>query len=138
MSPHSQKRQKSADGVALPFDYVVWQLIRVSRRFRKMRDQHFADFLNRLDQRVAEFLVLKMGPHSFDNALPKLVATFLVKGSIANNGELVLAWRHENQNRIVLRGLVHLEVLKFFLCNNQGISFQFTALNINTNLARSF
>src|SRR5436190_6342231 len=34
--------------------------------------------------------------------------------------------------------LVHLESLKFFLRNNQGIGFQFTALNINTNLARSF
>src|SRR5437762_1176765 len=103
-----------------------------------MRGQHFADFLNRSDQRVAEFLVLKMGSHSFDNALPKLVATFLVNGFIANNGELVLAWNHENQHRIALLSLVHLEPLKFFLRNNQGIGIQFAALNINTNFARSF
>jgi len=32
---------------------------------------------------------------------------------------------------------MHLELLKFFLRNNQGIGFQFTALNINTNLAGS-
>jgi len=80
----------------LPFDYVVWQLIRVSQRLRKMRGEQFADFANRLDQRVAKLLVLKMRPHSFDNALPKLVTAFLVNGSIANNGELVLAWRYEN------------------------------------------
>src|SRR6476646_1398331 len=103
-----------------------------------MRGQQFADFANRLDQRVAKLLVLKMRPHSFDNALPKLVTAFLVNGSIANNGELVLAWRHENSDRIALRGLVHLELLKFFLRNNQGISFHFAALNINTNLAGSF
>src|SRR4029077_8646888 len=82
--------------ITLPFDYVVWQLIRVSQRLRKMRGQQFADFANRLDQRVAKLLVLKMRPHSFDNALPKLVTAFLVNGPIANNGELVLAWRHEN------------------------------------------
>ena len=36
-----------------------------------MRGQRVADFVNGLDQCVAEFLVLKIRPHSFDNALPE-------------------------------------------------------------------
>src|SRR6266487_5807498 len=100
-----------------------------------MRGQHFADFLNRLDQRVAEFLVLKMCPHSFDNALPKLVATFLVNGFIANNSELVLAWCDENQNRVLLTRLVHTKLMKLFLRCSEWIAAKFAALNINANLA---
>src|SRR5437773_6839771 len=103
-----------------------------------MRGQQFADFANRLDQRVAKLLVLKMRPHSFDNMLPELVATFLVNGFIADDGELVRAWRDENQNRVLLTRLVHAKLMKLFLRCSEWIAAKFAALNINTNLAGSF
>jgi hypothetical protein len=54
-----------------------------------MRDQRVVDFVNRLHQCVAEFLVLKMRPHSFDNALPGLIAGFIVNGIF----RFLLSWR---------------------------------------------
>ena len=106
----------------LPFDYVVWQLIRVSQRFRKMRGQYAADFLNRFDQRIAKVLVLKMRPHSGHNLLPELVTAFLVNRLIANYSELVRAWHHENQDRIALARLVHAQLAKFSLRGSQRIA----------------
>ncbi len=103
-----------------------------------MRRQQFADFLNPFDQRVAEFLVLKMLPHFIHNALPELLAAFFVNRFISNNSELACARRYENQHRIALACFVHAEALKFLLCSNQGIRIQLAALNINANLARSF
>ncbi len=103
-----------------------------------MRGQQFADFLNRFDQGVTEFLVLKMRPHSFDNALPELVAAFLMNRFIADDGELVRAWRDENQNRVLLTCLVHTKLMKLFLRCSEWIAAQFAALNINANLAGGF
>ncbi len=48
-----------------------------------MGRQQFADFVNRFDQRVVEFLVLKMLPHSIDNALPELLAAFFMENASA-------------------------------------------------------
>ncbi len=76
-----------------------------------MRGQQFADFLNRFDQRVAEFLILKMRPHSFDNTLPKLVAAFLVDGLVPHHSKLVCTWGHENQHRVSLTRFVHTKLM---------------------------
>ena len=69
----------------------------------------------------AEFLVLKMRAHCFDNALPELVAAFLMNRVVANNGKLVHARRDENEHRIALARLVHAEPMKFLLRSNQWI-----------------
>ena len=83
-----------------------------------MRRQHISDFVNRFDQRVTELLVLKMGPHSLDNGLPELLAAFFVNRLVTNNGELMCAWRYEDQNRITLLRLVHTKLMKLLLrCN---------------------
>jgi len=103
-----------------------------------MRGYHFADLLDGFDDGMTEFLVLKMCPHSIDNALPELVAALCVNRFIANHGKLVGAWRYENQHRITVAGLVHVEPLKFPLRNNQWIGVQFAALNINADLTGSF
>src|SRR6266536_5018901 len=99
-----------------------------------MRGHYAADFLNRFDQRIAKVLVLKMRPHSGHNSLPELVTALLVNRLIANYGELVRAWRYENQDRIALTRLVHAQLAKFFLRGNQRIA-QVAALNKNANLA---
>jgi hypothetical protein len=103
-----------------------------------MRGQHLANFLSRLYQRVAEFFTLKMGAHTIDNVLPKLLTALFVNRFVADNSEFVHAWRYENQHRIALGGVVHSEALKFLLSNDQRIHIQFSALNKNANLARGF
>jgi hypothetical protein len=103
-----------------------------------MRGQQFADFLDSFEDGVAKLLVLKMCPHSTYNVLPELFAALFVNRFVANNGEFVRSWRYENQHRIALAGLVHSETLKLFLCNDQRIDIELSALNINTNLAGSF
>jgi len=100
------------------FDQVIWQFIWVCGGLWKMRGEHISDFLNRLDQRVTELLVLKMCPHFLDNGLPKLLAAFFVNRLVANDGELVSAWRYEDQNRITLLRPVHTKLMKLLLrCN---------------------
>ena len=80
-----------------------------------MCGQRFADFVNRLDQRVAKLLILKMHPHSVHNAMPELVAAFFVNRFVADYGDLVRAWRHENQHRIALARRAHTQLMKLFL-----------------------
>ena len=117
---------------------VIRQFICVGRRLRKMRGQDFADFLDRLDQRVTELLILKMRPHVFRDSLPEHVAAFLVDRFVANNGELVRARRHENQHRITLARFVHIEPMKLPLCRNERITFQFATLDQDANLTGRF
>lgn len=100
-----------------------------------MRGQHLAEFVNRFRQGMTEFFILKMAAHSIYNVPPELLAAFFVNRFVANNGELVCARRYENQHGIALAGLVHSETLKFLLCNDQRIGAQFSALNVNANLA---
>jgi len=103
-----------------------------------MRRQHPADFVNRFCQRVAEFFILKMNPHSIHNLLPELFAAFLVNRFVADNGEFVGPRRYENKDGVALAGLVHCETLKFLLRNHHRIGLQCAALNINANLAGGF
>jgi hypothetical protein len=103
-----------------------------------MRRQHFADFLNRVCQRMTEFFILKMEAHPVHNASPEFFSAFFVNRYIANNGEFVRSRRYENEDRIALAGLVHSQPLKFFLRNDKGIGIQFSALNKNANLAGRF
>jgi len=65
----------------------------------------FADFVNRFDQRVVEFLVLKMLPHSIDNALPELLAAFFMNGLVAYHGKLMRSGRDEYEHGIALARL---------------------------------
>ena len=71
------------------FQHVVRQFICIRRCSRKMRSERFANFLNCFNQRVAEFLILKMHSHSVHHALPELVAAFLVNRFVADYGKLV-------------------------------------------------
>ena len=103
-----------------------------------MRGQHFADFLDRLDHRVTEPLILKMRPHVFRDSLPEHVATFLMDRFVAHNGELVRARRHENQHGIMLARFVHIEPMKLPLCRNERITFQFATLDQDPNLTGRF
>jgi hypothetical protein len=103
-----------------------------------MRRQHLADFVNRFCQRVAEFFILKMNPHSIHNMLPELFSAFLVNRFVTDNGELVGPRRYENKDSVALLGLVHCETLKFLLRNHHRIAVEFAALNINADFARGF
>lgn len=103
-----------------------------------MRGQHFADFLDRLDQRVTELLILKMRPHVFRDLAPECVAAFLVDRFVANNGELMRARRHEDQHPIALARFVHTEPMKLPLCRNERITFQFATLDQDANLTGRF
>ena len=80
-----------------------------------MRGQRFANFLNCFNQRVAEFLILKMHSHSVYHALPELVAAFLVNRFVPDYGELVRTWRYKNQNRIALARRMHTQLMKLLL-----------------------
>ena len=102
-----------------------------------MDRQQFADFVNRFNQRVVEFLVLKMLPHSIDNALPELLAAFFMNGLVAYHGKLMRSGRNENEHSIALARFVHAESMKLFLGSNQWICTQLAALNINADLAGS-
>ena len=103
-----------------------------------MRRQHLADFVDRFCQRVSEFFILKMNPHSIDNVLPELFAAFFVNRLVADNGEFVSPRSHENKDGVALLGLVHSESSKFLLRNRNCIRLEFAALNINANLAGGF
>jgi len=76
--------------------------------------------------------------HRSNDALPELVAAFLVDRFVANNGELVRARRHENQHRITLARFVHIEPMKLPLCRNERITFQFATLDQDANLTGRF
>ncbi len=103
-----------------------------------MFGQRSACFLDRFNQGVTEFLVLKMRAHSVDKALPKSFAEFLVDRLVTHNRKLVRAWRHKNQDGISFGRLVHPKPVKLFLCRDQWIAIQLSTLNINANLAGRF
>src|SRR5436190_19415605 len=79
-----------------------------------------------------------MGAHFIHNVLPEFFAAFFVNRLVADNGEFVGPRRYENKNGVALPGLGHSETLKFLLRNDQRIGIQFSALNINANLAGGF
>src|SRR5436190_18847373 len=79
-----------------------------------------------------------MGAHFIHDVLPELFAAFFVNRLVADNGEFVGPRRYKNKNGIALARLVHSETLKFLLRNHHRIGLEFTALNINANLAGSF
>ena len=103
-----------------------------------MRGQHSAYFINRFGERVAEFFILKMNPHSIHNVLPELFAAFFMNRLVADNGEFVGPRRYENKDGVALASLVHSETLKFLLRKHHRIGFEFAALNINANFAGGF
>jgi len=120
------------------FGDFIRQFIFICRTLRKMPGQHAPNLLNRFDQRVTELLGLKMRAHSFYNALPELFAAFLMNRLIANNGELIYTRRHEDQHRVALARLVHIEPMKLLLRRKKGITLQLAALDHNANLTGSF
>ena len=89
--------------------------------FRKSSGQYFSDFLDRLDECVTEFLVLKMRAHSIDKALPEFFTAFFVNGLIADHGKLMRARRDEDQHGVPVRRFVHPELMKFLLRGGQRI-----------------
>jgi len=103
-----------------------------------MRRQHLADFVNRFCERVAEFFILKMNPHSIHNVLPELFAAFFMNPLVADNGEFVGPRRYENKDGVALASLVHSQPLKFLLGNCHRIRLESASLNKDANLAGSF
>ena len=103
-----------------------------------MLRQHLADFANRFCERLAEFFTLKMNAHSIHNALPELFAALFVDRRVADNGEFVGPWRHENKDGVALAGLVHSQTLKFPLRNRYRLGLEFATLNVNANLTGGF
>jgi hypothetical protein len=122
----------------LPFHNLIRQLVPTGRSPGKMRSEHFTSFLDRFDDCVAEFPVLKMRAHSIDKPLPELFAAFFMNGFIAHHGKLMRAGRDENEHGIALARFVHTESIKFFLRSNQWIDTQLAPLNINPNLTGGF
>ena len=131
-------RADEFNSVALPLDNLIRQFIRRCGSSWKMDRQQFADFANRFDQRVVEFLVLKMLPHSIDNALPELLAAFFMNGLVAYHGKLMRSGRDEDEHGIALARFVHAESMEFFLGSNQWIGTQLAALNVNPDLTGGF
>ena len=76
--------------------------------------QRFAGFFDRFDQRVIELVILKMRAHRIDQALPELFAALFVDGLVANHGELVRAWRHEDKHGVAFLRSVHAELMESF------------------------
>jgi hypothetical protein len=103
-----------------------------------MRTKGFACFLDRFDQCVGEFLVSKMFAHSFNELPPKCLPALFVDRLIADDCELVRARRHENEDGIAFRRLVHSEPMKLFLRGDKWIGIHLATLNVNANLAGSF
>ena len=96
--------------------------------------QRFAGFLDRFDQRVIEFFILKMRAHGIDDALPELLAALFVNRLIANDRELVRARRHEDQNGVSFARSMHAELMESLCRGRKRIAVQFTALHINADL----
>ena len=96
--------------------------------------QRFARFLDSFDQRVIEFLILKMRAHGIDEALPELFAALFVNRFVANHGEFVRTRRHEDQNGVSFAGSVHAELMESFGRGRERIAIQFPALHINADL----
>jgi hypothetical protein len=100
--------------------------------------QRFARFLDRFDQRVIEFLILKMRAHGIDEALPELFAALFMNRFVANHGEFVRTRRHEDKHSVAFLRSVHAELMESFGRGGERIAVQFPALHINTNLPRCF
>ena len=126
------------DPYQLRFDNLIRQLIGRRRSFREMRSQQLTDFLDRFDDCVAEFLVLKMRAHSIDKSLPELFAAFFMNRLVAYHGKLMRAGRDENEHGVAFARSVHAESIKFFLRSNQWIGTQLAALNIDPYLTGGF
>jgi len=86
-----------------------------------MGSEHFASFLDRLDDCVAEFLVLKMRAHSIDKSLPELFAAFFINRFISHHRKLMRARSHENKHRIAFARFVNTEPMKFPLRRDKWI-----------------
>ena len=100
--------------------------------------QRFAGFLDRFDQRVIEFFILKMRAHRVDQASPELFAALFVDRFVAKHGELVRARRHEDKHGVAFLRSVHAELMEPFGRGGKRIAIQFPTLDINTNLAGCF
>ena len=103
-----------------------------------MRSERFAGFLDRFDQRVAEFLVSEMFAHSIDESLPESFAALFVDRFVPHDSKLVSARRDENEHGIAFGCFMHSESMKFFLRGDQRIDIQLSALDKNANLTGSF
>lgn len=103
-----------------------------------MCGEGFASFLDRFDERVAEFLILEMRAHRFHKSLPELPAAFFVDPLVAYHRKLMRMGSNENEHRVALVGSVHAQSVKFLLRGNKRIGLQFSTLNVNANLARRF
>lgn len=103
-----------------------------------MRGKRIADFVDRFDQRVAEFLVPEMLAHVFYQTPPQLFTALLMDRFVPDDGELVRARCDENENVVVPSVFVQAEPLKSFLRGHHWIIFQLPALNENADLARGF
>ena len=123
----------------VPASLLVYALRALRRRSSwKMVLQRFANFLDRLDQRVTEFFVSKMFAHSGNKVLPKLFTAPFVDGFIADHGELMRAGCDKNEDAVAFACLVHSEPLEFFLCRHERIALQLSTLNIDADLRGGF
>ena len=105
----------------LPFHNLIRQLVPTGRSLGKMRSEHFTSFLDRFDDCMAEFLVLKMRAHSIDKSLPELFAAFFMNRFIAHHGKLMRAGHDENEHGIAFARFVHTEPMKFLLRRDKWI-----------------
>ena len=103
-----------------------------------MNGQSSASFVNRMDNRIAESLVLKMFAHMIDNSLPKLFPAFLMNRFVADDRKFVRAGRDENKDCVAVMRLVHPQLVKFSLRRDHRIDIQLSALKIDANLAGGF
>ena len=103
-----------------------------------MLRQHVSNDCDRSGDPVCELLLTKAMVHCGRDALPELVAAFLVNRLVANDGELVSTRRDKNQHRIALLRLVHTEPMKLLLRRDKRITVQLSALDQNADFTGRF
>src|ERR1700746_1105479 len=102
-----------------------------------MPGEYATDFVNRLYQRIAELLILKMRPHSSHKHLPEFIAAFFMNRVVSDDGKFMNTRRHKNEHGIALARLVHTNPIEPLLRRNQGITPQLPTLDQDANLTRS-
>ena len=108
------------------------------RPLRKMGRQRLANFFDRFDQRVTEFLVSKMFAHPGNKVLPELFTAPFVDGFISYDSELMRAGCDKNEDAVTFACLVHPKPPEFFLRRHQWIALQLSTLNIDADLRGGF
>jgi len=100
-----------------------------------MLRQQAARLADPMHNGVGEILRLKMSPHCLRQRLPERQAAFLVHSSVSNDGKLLGARRHEDENRVPLTRCRHAKFFELLLRRQNNIA-ELAMLDVNPDLTR--